>query len=608
MPSLRKPLSIKQKLIALYTDPNTYLLADRVARMNGAAYGHGDYRRHVTCFLLDVEARVHTNRQETQRNATGDRDLWNLRRSWALQATGRDVLLPRSPSADDVRKWRERWIHPDTWFDVDYRHLPLPPKEARAEAERLAHAENNVRAFVAEYERLAMNRARELGQFPSKKRRNLAKLKPRYMCSADGTYLRGHSLVDSGPDPETEEIGFTGNRNRDAKIVNGKVKHTRVQKSVHREGKNGRDTMGVNHVAILTRTEFGRVILGVERATGGEVHAALKVMDRIAPLAEGAIRGLAYDKALTGWQIDYLLANHGIVSVAPPIAAKGKLPEEREAAEVADRVLAARDEAIRITAEAEAASQPAAQKGKKKRKKANQGTMQRHRTTMKAAVATRVLGKIFDVDRLGDDVEDGRASGAGLALGTSVYLNSHSEVVPVKSQHQKFLIRRHDAGGEQCAHELYVDDGALWDTRLERGRLVKDQRLVPVYAETRISKHTGWLELWSMYEFVCEYTGEVLTEEVSHAPDGAWYAEEENTPRRTARHAMMLLARCDPGWRKIYGLRNDCESWFAWLKMQMLEDKRAASLDLNHQLLDVLYAGLITNAITRFNHRRERAF
>lgn len=607
MPSLRKPLSTKQKLIALYTDPNIYTLADRVARMLRATPAHRDYRRHVTCFLLDVEARVHTNRQATQRHLLEDRDLWNLRRSWALRATGHDVLLARAPSADDVRKWRNRWIHPDTWFKVDYRQLPLPEAEALAETERLAHAENNIRSFVTAYERAAMDRARELGQFQVTERRDLANLKARYMCSADGTYLRAHSLVDTYTDAETGDPAFTGNRNRKAHLAGGKVKQTRLQKSVHREGKNGRDTMGVNHVAILTRTKYGRVILGVERATGGEVHAALNALDRIAPLAEGGIRGLTYDKALSGWQIDYLLAHHGIVSVAPPVAAEGKLPQEREASKIADEILAARDQANRITAEENAANQPPEPKGKKKKKKAGHDNTQRHRTTMKTAVATRVLGEIFDVDRLADDVEDGRASGAGLPLGTSVYLNSHHEVVPVKSQHKRFLTHRHNVGGEECAHELYVDDGALWDTRLERGRLVKDQRLVPVHAETRPSRHTGWHELWSTYQFVCAYTGEVLTEEVSHVPSGRWYADDA-APRRTARHAMMLLARCDARWRKIYGLRNDCESWFAWLKMQLLDDKRAASLDLNHQLLDVLYAGLITNAITRFNHQREGNF
>lgn len=345
MPSLRKPLTIRQKLIALYTDPNIYTLADVVALMNGATPTDPDYRRHVTCFLLDVEARVHANRQKTQRNLTEDPQAWQLRRSWARQVTGRDILLSRPPSADDVRRWRERWIPSDTWVGVDYRNLPLPEAQARAEIEKLAHADNNIRTFVDAYGPLAVARARELGQFPQKKKRNLIRLHPVNVASADGTYVRAFSKVDLGEDLQTGDPVFLGNRNPKASLVGGKVHKTRFQKSVHREPKAGRDTMGVNHVAVLTRTKFGRVILAVERVTGGEVHAALKAMDRIAPLAKGGIYALTYDKALNGWQVDYLLARHGIISIAPPPAAKGALPEEKEAARAAEDILAARVDA-----------------------------------------------------------------------------------------------------------------------------------------------------------------------------------------------------------------------------------------------------------------------
>lgn len=229
---------------------------------------------------------------------------------------------------------------------------------------------------------------------------------------------------------------------------------------------------------------------------------------------------------------------------------------------------------------------------------------------LKAVVAQRVLGEALDIAKLRADVEAGRATGAGLSLGKSVYLNSHGEIVPVNSHHVSFRTFRHEVGVEECAHELHVDDGALWDTRLEShlGKVtrVKDQRLECVEAEVRKSPRTGWYELWSTYQFVCEYTGEILTTTVCHAPNGQWLAGKDSKPKRTVRNAMMILARCDRRWRKIYGLRNDTESWFSWLKLQLLDDKRAPSLDLNHQLLDVLYAGLITNAITRFNHRRER--
>lgn len=569
MPSLRTPLSIKQKLIALYNDPNVYALADHVARdAFGTPHGHRDYRRNVTCFLLDLEARVHTNRQKTARHLADGPDLWNLRRELAARTTGRDLLLAQPPSADDVRKWRNRMVKPESQMTDDTKKADL------------VKAADTMAGFISEYERLAMARVHQLGQFPTKKHRNLTKLKPANVCSADGTYLRAHSNVEPATDPQTGETIYFGSRSKKKKSADGTIRQNpRVQTYLQRKPKNDRPTMGVNHVAILTRTRYGRVILSVERALGGEVHAALKAMDRVAPLAEGAIWGLTYDKALSGWQIDYLLANHGIVSIAPPIAAKGQAPVHTDATKVADQILAAR-------ASAQTAGKVTA--------------------ALKAAALNRALNSTSEVKGVVADSRAGRALGAGLPLGTSIYLSSGGHPVTVKSHTFDFRTVRHTVGEEECVHELHVDDGALWDTRLERGATVKDQRLRCVHAETKRWARTGWHELHSTYEFVCEYTGEILTTTVHHQPDGSWKKSTQSRPPRDATHAMMTLAPCDPRWGKVYGLRNDCESWFAWLKEQMLDDKRAASLDLNHQLLDVLYAGVITNAITLFNYHREQ--
>lgn len=598
MPSLRKPLSVKQKLNALYTDPIPYALADHIARHVFAAEpGSADYRRHVTCFMLDIEARVHTNRQQGERHAA-DPENWNQRRLWALQVTGADVLLAQAPTALVVRKWRYRWIAPDNWSGIERAKL------ADEERKRLEAADRNTAQFVDQYERQAIARARALGQFPVKKRRNLAKLPVSSVCSADGSYVRAFSKADDYLDPETGEVRFLGAGNRDARIEDGKVRGTRLQKSVHRAKKADRETMGLNHVAVLTRTPFGRVILSIEQALGGEVHAALRAMDRIAPLAEGAIKALTYDKALSGWQIDYLLARHGIVSVAPPIAANGRLADVNNANYVAEQIMAAKRSATQHGSGI-SASDPGPGKVDKEYRTGRS-------TGIKTALVTRALGKAFNVDRLVADAEAGRALGAGLPVGTSVYLDHQNRVVPVKSQHQPYKTIGHQVGPEWCAHDLVVDDGALWDNRLERGQQVKDQRLACVHAEPVKNPHTGWYHLNSTYGFVCEYTGEVLTHVVKHAPSGRWWPDEDakeeekkRKKKRSAIHNMMILAPCDRRWRKIYGLRNDCESWFAWLKEQLLDDKRAPSLDLNHQLLDVLYAGMITNAITLFNYRRE---
>jgi hypothetical protein len=74
-----------------------------------------------------------------------------------------------------------------------------------------------------------------------------------------------------------------------------------------------------------------------------------------------------------------------------------------------------------------------------------------------------------------------------------------------------------------------------------------------VSATTKVRKRTGWHELHANYQLICERTGEVLTIPVDNVVSGKW-AQGQSLPRRTARQNMMLVARCDAAWRKIYGL------------------------------------------------------
>lgn len=76
MPSLRQPLSIRQKLIALYGDPHVYALGDHVARVVfDSRPGSANYRRNVTCFLLDVEARIANQPAADRPSPQGPRDV-----------------------------------------------------------------------------------------------------------------------------------------------------------------------------------------------------------------------------------------------------------------------------------------------------------------------------------------------------------------------------------------------------------------------------------------------------------------------------------------------------------------------------------------------------
>ena len=297
---------------------------------------------------------------------------------------------------------------------------------------------------------------------------------------------------------------------------------------------------------------------------------------------------------MSGWQIDWLFANLGIIAVAPPIAAKGKHAKVEEAEQKAETILATWREQL-----------AAAQTTKAAKKKAENKKVSR---PVKDGLVSKALKRLFDVEQLLADVEAERPLGSGLALGTSAYLDSSGKVIAVNSQYAYLDNAHHEVDGVDCVHRVYVDDGAAWTTWSEGGETYKEERLQCVHAEAVKDARTGWYQLSSRHEFLCRRSGEVATYTERQAPSGRWRPqEEERPPKRSARQMMMLLAPCDAMWRKVYGLRGDCESWFSAMKTLLLDDKRAPSLDLNHQLLDVLYAGIVTNSITLFQARREGA-
>lgn len=598
MPSIRRPLSIDDKIIALYSDPIPYAIADHIARhCLGAQPGTEAYRRHVTCFMLDLEARLHGNRQKAKASAEKTTSF-AVRRELALRTTGSDVMLSKAPSEPSVRQWRYRFLPSPIANDETLRDASLIEQlEAVAERHKAEGLPENLTSTVALFEQLTMEFAREIGQFPTdfEDGRNLARLRREHLVVADGTYVSPYSGVSWYRDEE-DDLRWHGTR--------AKTAEPKVQAFVQQSGKEHGPAAGVNHVAVLTRTAYGRVVLSIQRALGGEIHGALEAMDRIAPLAEGGIRALVYDKALDGWSTDYLFAHHAILSIVEPKAASKKKPGKEEASAKVEAVLQERRHAAGLDDDA---CRPTANEPGEIGARAKKAKHQTVLVKVKDAMVRRVLGRMHNVDRLIEDAEAGSPLGAELPLGTSVYLDSHNEVVPVASQHLPFEPKRHLVAGEDCVHDLHVDDGALWDTRVQWDpkrhgvqEVVKDQRLECERLEAVMDPRTGWYRQESLYRFTCEYTGEVLTRKIGHNPSGEWRPKKSR--KRTARHHMQPLARCDYGWREIYGRRNDTESWFSWLKNQLLEDQRAASLDLNHQYLDVLYAAIITNSITRFHH------
>lgn len=222
--------------------------------------------------------------------------------------------------------------------------------------------------------------------------------------------------------------------------------------------------------------------------------------------------------------------------------------------------------------------------------------------------AQEMLGRRHNLPQLDAATRAGKTLGAGLPLGTSHYVSSNKRLVVVASYYAYYDTLTHERpDGAECGHTLYLDDGALWEVE----RQVKAQRPAIATSVPVRNTETGLFSRHCEYRLTCSHTGESLTFTTVWHPhserDKPTKSQQEKRPRRQrVLSRVQPIARCDPGFRKAYGQRNDIESWFSWLKGRLLEHQRAASLDLDHQVVDVAYAGLITNALALRRYRLSR--
>lgn len=560
MPSHRKAATKRQEAIAVYTDPNVYHFAEALL---DAAFNtrptSSDYGRNLTCFLLDLEARVYTNRQQTQA-ANRDLNLWRLKRDLVRKYYGRDLLDPVPPSESLVRKWRDRLIEKSTVTKQDH---DVPPALQRASD-----------AFVA----LGVQRAIEVGQFAAGRARDFTKPRSRHALIADGTYLSPFSNVRIWIAPDGREHAI-GSR--------AKKGDPRVQDAVSSHTKDGRQHMGVNHVVMITRAKYGRVCVAVGRALNGEPAATVGLLDRVIEHAGDGVHTLIYDKGLQEWPTDYLLATHGVMAITPSRVKDKVDPESREAELNAQT-------AIRRSMADQARAAGKTVKGNAVVPK-----------SLTSRLAADTLNEKYDAKTLMKELRKGRSIGVGLPLGRTQYLSSEGDIVQSTTTYLHLETYSHDTRDAQpCLHDLWVDDGALWEAAASAGEWIKIQRLKCVSASNH---HDGAQHLSLMrHEMVCHHTGEVLSIDTTYTPRTKRGPVSNTRAERTrALAALMPVAPCDPSWRTVYNRRNDIESWFSWFKKRLLPDSRAASLDVNHQLLDVFYTGLIQNALTLRNFRRE---
>ncbi|MFC4785236.1 hypothetical protein ACT8ZV_12210 [Nocardioides sp. MAHUQ-72] len=583
MPATRKAPTKLQESLALLSDPHLYRYFDELASHREA--GTPPTPTDLACYIEDVETRVYGNRQKVEA-INRVPETWAAKRRLVRRVSGRD-LPATAPSALAVRKWRTRWV---------------PPLEATDPVV----VPMSLAALVELSTELGAKRARKLGQYERNRPRNFADPSPRHTVCMDGTWLTPYSRAKRWTDPEGQEHKLHSRAKTPAGV--------RQQRLIKMTVKDGRRVMGINHVVGITRTKYGRVFLGVERALRGENIAALELTERIIRHTGDGLHSLTYDKGFHGWTVEWLAAKYGVQVVLPAKVASAKKSDE----EKLDDMLAEQElrlsqidaeETLRrtgnkpTTTRGDGSKVPARKNAKKKSTRPPKILTE---TLMHKRQAIR-----HDLDGLIAKVDKGLPTGHGLPLGTSHYVSSQKRLVTIKSQHAFYRNVEHAGGdGRVCPHAVYVDDGAFWEARWTGGQWIKTQRVTCLDSVPEVDQTTGMHRTLSTHQLICYRTGEILEFDAVFEPR-PWRrkpTDKETAARSAEQRALALMqpvARCDQRYRRAYGLRNEIESWFSDLKTRLLEDKRAASLDLNHQLLDVLYAGIVTNALALRTYRYE---
>ncbi|EYR61881.1 hypothetical protein N866_14690 [Actinotalea ferrariae CF5-4] len=189
-----------------------------------------------------------------------------------------------------------------------------------------------------------------------------------------------------------------------------------------------------------------------------------------------------------------------------------------------------------------------------------------------------------------------------LPLGTSVYKTTkdHDVVNSVVAHYGQ-------PNGVDCPHDLWVDDGALFDV-IEYGpaRHQFKRARAQAVASRRIKTPSGFA-VWTTWLLPCtlQPSGHLFDTETRPrvhraSPGGA--------ERKKAEGQLRPVARMDTAaFQSTYGLRNITESVNSWFKKLLANNNtggRAMRLNVQAQAVDHLCAMFVLNAITYERYRR----
>lgn len=147
--------------------------------------------------------------------------------------------------------------------------------------------------------------------------------------------------------------------------------------------------------------------------------------------------------------------------------------------------------------------------------------------------------------------------------------------------------RHHRPNGHRCSHQLVIHDGAICEAGLDAaGELHLSPPLPRKQVRRTRSKRNG-------YRFAIGITIPCAQEAFT-----CWFSVHPHADQ------LRLLPESDPGFARLYGLRNDSESGNAAYK-STLPFRRAAALGWRRQLLDALAWAILVNSRAHARHSRD---
>lgn len=478
------------------------------------------------CLLATAaSARITGSTKSALRLLHDDPSLWERCRH-AFHAV-HDVWLPGTPpTRDHVRHFRANVC----------------------DADRPQVLTDLLEAFTAG----AVGQARALGNLAPGEVPDWATPDPRHAIFGDGTIVKPYSDVVEIMHPTTGEPVYLGSR--------AKVGPPKVQRATRAAGVDEKAQSGINFVAMHTRTRSGLVVLAVDSTLGAEAWTAIDLVDRVSAAAGDGVHSVVYDRALTGWHTDYLMAQHRIQLFGKAVA-RAADNDAKEARAVLNA-----------------------------------------RVALTAASAGAELTGITEALVRRDQIQDAYRGDRLLPVGTSIYPTTdgydlvYGAFFHAPAQHVT-------ATGETCTHDLVVDDGALYTVTFDplTETLLKESHL-PCASSRPVSRRAGAWGRVSSYDVPCG--DRAFRFEMTWEPDRARGARSRTAA--TPSHDR-ICARLHPVTRAdvdrfefVTRGRNDCESYNSWFKRSLpgKDRDRGSALTGERQLLDFLLCAVVKNSDT----------